>query len=336
MAAPAVAGAYPGIPHQFYGSVGFADGVAALDGTTIEAKIGDEVIVSVPTKDGKYGYNPNLFYVTDPDNNRNGSEIQFFVNGLNALSSIIFSNGKIENLNLLLASVKTGTLENVVGTVVTDEEVVIVPDTPTIVKMGNDLEVALSPSGTEGTNAVINKIEKLADDFFTGATAIISGNNLLNAYEIKVTGDNLTIDITMTYDDSSVDESTIKPYRFDGSGWVAITPFTIDKVGNTLTFSIASAQTPYAIFGETAEASSPPPAGGGSPGGGGGGIIASSPASTAIVGDINGNLKVDKYDFALMMAVWGRTGTGLAADLNNDGTVDKYDFALLMVNWSIS
>ncbi|MFH2144060.1 MAG: dockerin type I domain-containing protein [Bacteroidota bacterium] len=327
--------AYPGIPHQFYGTVKFADNVSALDGTTVEAKIGSAVIVSVSTKDGKYGYNPNLFYVVDPDNNRSGSEIQFFVNGLDSESVATFSNGKIENLNLLLANVSTGILNNPAGTVITSEQVVVVPGTPTVMNVGSGLSVSLSPSGTEGTSAMIDKIEKLGSSFFSGATAIMAGDTLLNGYEIKITGDNLTITVTMSYDDSLVDESTIKPYRFDGTTWVAL-PFTIDKVANTITFTISSAQTPYSVFGETLTETSPPSPGGGGGGGGGGGITTPSTTTGTVVGDVNGNGKVDKYDFALMMSDWGKTGTGLASDLNGDGKVDKYDFSLLMVNWSIS
>jgi len=336
---PVLALAFPGIPHQFYGSVKFADDKAALDGTVVEAKIGDVSIVTVPTKDGSYGYNPDLFYVTDLDSNntRSGDEIQFFVNGLDTDSSVVFSNGKIQNLDLSLPSVNIGTSDNAVGTVVTDETVVIVPNTPTVINMGSgDLSVSLSPSGTDGTSAVINKIEKLD----SGNIAILSGNNLLNAYEIKVTGNNLTISVTMKYNDSTVDENTIKPYIFDGSNWIEITSPapTIDKVANTLTFTISSAQTPYAIFGKMAEASSTSVSSGNTSSGGGGGIVASN-ATTAtngtVIGDINGNSKVDKYDFALMMSDWGETEIDLAADLNNDGKVDKYDFSLLMVNWSI-
>ena len=54
---------------------------------------------------------------------------------------------------------------------------------------------------------------------------------------------------------------------------------------------------------------------------------------TITVGDSNKDGKVDKYDFALMMANWGRVGTN-SADLNNDKKVDKYDFSLLMANWN--
>jgi len=335
MISPVLALAFPGIPHQFYGSVKFADDKSALDGTTVEAKIGNAT-TTVPTKDAKYGYNPDLLYVTDPDNTRSGDEIQFFVNGLNVAPNVIFSNGKIQNLDLSLPSVSIGTLDNAVGAVVVDEPVVVVPDTPTVVNIGSDLSVSLSPSGTSGTNAVIDKIEKLE----SGNVAILAGNDLLNAYEIKVTGKDLSITVTMKYDDSAVDENTIKPYIFDGSNWVEITSPApvIDKVANTLTFTISSAQTPYAIFGEIAQAAVTPVVtpGGGSPGGGGSSYTtAEDTTSTSLVGDINGNSTVDKYDFALMMSTWGQTEVGLAADLNSDGKVDKYDFSLLMVNWSI-
>ena len=71
-----------------------------------------------------------------------------------------------------------------------------------------------------------------------------------------------------------------------------------------------------------------------SSGGSSGGSGSSSPSPTASsVGDMNGDAKVNKYDFALMMSNWGKTGTNVA-DLNNDNVVNKYDFALLMARWS--
>jgi len=66
---------------------------------------------------------------------------------------------------------------------------------------------------------------------------------------------------------------------------------------------------------------------------GGGGVPTLVP-QTSIKGDITGDGKVDKYDFSLMMANWGKTGPN-DCDLNNDNKVDKYDFALLMSNWNI-
>ena len=72
---------------------------------------------------------------------------------------------------------------------------------------------------------------------------------------------------------------------------------------------------------------------GGGGGGGGGGTPPITP-TTGKTGDANGDGKIDKYDFALMMADWGKTGTN-ACDFNGDGKVDKYDFALLMSKWGL-
>jgi len=67
-----------------------------------------------------------------------------------------------------------------------------------------------------------------------------------------------------------------------------------------------------------------------------GGVAYIPPKPTTIItGDINGDGKVDKYDFALMMANWGKIGAN-TSDLNNDGKVNKYDFAILMANWTIA
>jgi len=87
--------------------------------------------------------------------------------------------------------------------------------------------------------------------------------------------------------------------------------------------------TKFATYTQTAI---PTPASSGGGGGGGGGGSYTSPPSS-IKGDINKDNKVDKYDFALIMANWGKTGSN-DSDLNGDNKVDKYDFALLMLNWS--
>ncbi len=75
----------------------------------------------------------------------------------------------------------------------------------------------------------------------------------------------------------------------------------------------------------------PPSTGGG--GGGGGGNI--TPPAAPIIGDSDGNGKVDIIDFALMMSNWGKNGINVS-DLNNDSKVDIIDFALLMAHWSIN
>ncbi|MFA5072228.1 MAG: hypothetical protein WC511_07830, partial [Candidatus Pacearchaeota archaeon] len=56
-------------------------------------------------------------------------------------------------------------------------------------------------------------------------------------------------------------------------------------------------------------------------------------STNVLIGDLNNDQKVDKYDFSLMMANWGKTGA-IIGDLNNDQKVDKYDFSLIMANWN--
>jgi hypothetical protein len=58
-----------------------------------------------------------------------------------------------------------------------------------------------------------------------------------------------------------------------------------------------------------------------------------STSDKKVIGDLNNDSKVDKYDFSLMMSNWGKTGTAIG-DLNNDSKVDKYDFSLMMSNWN--
>ena len=413
---PVLVFAAPGIPHQFYGTVSFANGVVAPDGTLIEAKIDGQTIAACPVKDGKYGYNPILCFVTDPNDNRwqNGGEIiHFFVNNLNTEETVNFEKGASTKLDFSLSNVTTG---DITGEINSTTTVIVVPGTPTTIKISDNLNVSLT--STNSTNAVVKKIEKLGISFFSGATAILAGQNLLNGYEISITGDNIEIFVTMKYDDTGIDENTIAPYKFNGTSWEPIEPFSQNTIANTISFKISSAATPYAVFGSTVQAI---PSAGGTTGGGDGSAADTSapsisnvnvdigrttatitwqtnkssiswitygittaygkeiktvsystshslrienlfPATTyhyqvrskdasgntrqyadktfttsavQIKGDINDDGTVDKYDFALMMSDWGKTGLNILSDLNNNGKVDKYDFSLLMVNWSI-
>lgn len=85
--------AAPGIPNRFYGYVNFINGPAP-DGTIVEAKINGITVSSTTTVSGKYGYAPNIFDVTDPDNNRAGKTISFFVSGVDTGETAVFTNGK--------------------------------------------------------------------------------------------------------------------------------------------------------------------------------------------------------------------------------------------------
>ena len=404
-----------GIPHQFYGEVKFAENRPAPNGLIVEAKIGDESVATTTTqRNGKYGYSP-LFFVTDPYNNWARETINFFVEGIDTGESATFVNGEHTKMDFLIRRLNIGTITKA-ETQTIEEQFLITPAIPAVIKVGDKLLNVNISSQTNTTTTI--KIQKLKSDFFTGATAILSGQNLLNAFEIKITG-NVSIKVIMSYDDTGIDEGTIAPYRFDGTSWVPI-EYLRDKVANTITFNIP-AQTPYAIFGSPiAYQPTLGPTGGPTGGGGGGGagdttapsiseinvvpgideatitwktdepsiswvvygtttdygkeikttnttshsltLTDLSPATLyhyqiksrdsagntgsssdktfttkakPLKGDINNDGKVDKYDFALMMANWGKIGAN-TSDLNNDGKVDKYDFAILMANWTIT
>jgi len=102
---PSVVFAIPGLPHQFYGTV-TVNGSPAENGTKVEVKIGSAVIVSKITADGKYGYTPNVVMITDPDGNRAGQTIAFFVEGVDTGKTAVFSGGTLTKLDL---SVTTST-----------------------------------------------------------------------------------------------------------------------------------------------------------------------------------------------------------------------------------
>ncbi len=83
--------ALPGLPHQFYGSVR-VNGVSAPDNNIITGVIeGDEYLTI--TKGGKYGSNPNSFFIEDPDGDREGKQINFLMDGLQVGSSVFANNG---------------------------------------------------------------------------------------------------------------------------------------------------------------------------------------------------------------------------------------------------
>jgi len=69
--------AAPNMPHQFYGTVNFDSG-SAPNGLLVEAKIDNVVVGTSVTNDGKYGYSP-VFYITDPEGNRNNKTIKFYL-----------------------------------------------------------------------------------------------------------------------------------------------------------------------------------------------------------------------------------------------------------------
>ena len=94
------ASAIPGVPHQFYGSVEGSNGVSAPDGLLITAKIDGTEVAATTTSGGSYGLNDNIFYVQDPNGDRVGKTIEFFVES-EKVAEYTFQNGKSTELNLI-------------------------------------------------------------------------------------------------------------------------------------------------------------------------------------------------------------------------------------------
>jgi hypothetical protein len=318
---PVLVWAVPAIPHQFYGTVSFASG-STPDGLLVEARVDGVFMGSTITKDGKYGYDP-LFKAYDNSGTLTGKTISFYVAGIDTGETAVFSNGDSTNLNLTVPG-KIGTITKSEGDVIENETVAVASTSPMNIKMGESLNITIS--STVNTNAIIEKIEKLS----FGNVAVFSGKNLLNAFDIKITGENLNILVTMKYSDAGIDEDTIIPYWFNttSNSWVAITDNVfVDKNANTITFTISSGQTTYAVFGQV-----PTPSGGG-------GATTPTPTPTPLSAqaqkvDANKDNKIDILDFNSLMVSWGSTIAGTIADFNGDNKVDIFDFNLLMIYWT--
>lgn len=333
--APSLVLAAPGIPHQFYGTTTFENGTTS-DGLTVEAKVNGVVVGTSATKGGKYGINPDLLMLSKSNGEWMGETAKFYVAGIDTGETYILERGGYTNLPLTVPG-SVGVISKSATDTVSSITVAVTPTLPTSVAMGDLLTVNINSFGS--TNATIEKIEKLSISFFTGATAALSGNNVLNAYEIKITGTGLSISVVMRYSDAGIDETSIKPYRFDGSSWVAITPFIRDTTANTITFNVGAAATPYVVFGSQALVASSSGSSGGGGGGGGGVIIPTTPTlplSAAVQKvDANKDNKIDVLDFNILMVNWGSTSANNAVDFNSDGKVDVFDFNLLMINWTL-
>jgi len=118
------------------------------------------------------------------------------------------------------------------------------------------------------------------------------------------------------------------------SGWTSdgiVSPATCVVSAGLCTFSATKASY-YAVYHVATTNTGSNTSSGGGGGGvdwGQGGYI---PPVVISVGNIKGYGVVNEYDFSILMADWGNTGSS-SADLNKDGVVNEYDLSLLMANW---
>ena len=87
-----------GVPHQFYGKA-LIDGQKAPDNLFVTAEIGGTQVAATTVSNGTYGYSPDIFYIQDPDEDRNGKTISFYIEGEKAAEHQ-FRNGYSTRLDL--------------------------------------------------------------------------------------------------------------------------------------------------------------------------------------------------------------------------------------------
>lgn len=100
---------FPGVPHNFWGTVKNQQGVPIADGTIIKAIVDNESYYST-VMNGIYGFNETTypsnppFFVEDPYNNNEGKRIYFYVGGINTTQTALFLNGGDTHLDLVVRS----------------------------------------------------------------------------------------------------------------------------------------------------------------------------------------------------------------------------------------
>lgn len=231
----------PQLPQILYGTSKI-NNVGTPVGTVITAKVnGVERGRIITTEIGKYGgQSANQDKLLIQGDITEGDTVEFFAFGMKADQTASFKSGEVveKNLTWTLPSITSnGTIQNIV--------ILLIPNLiVTVASPGLTLNI----SSDTTMNATIENVTQLGSGFFTGVFSVESGTIVLNAYEINITG-NVSVKVTFAYNDTRIDESTIRPVTFNGTSWNPITPFTIDTAANTVTFTITGGATPYAIFG---------------------------------------------------------------------------------------
>lgn len=61
--------------------------------------------------------------------------------------------------------------------------------------------------------------------------------------------------------------------------------------------------------------------------------VSPAPSITTKPGDIDGNDRVDIFDYNILLTNFNKTGSGIQGDLNNSGKVDIFDYNVLLTNF---
>jgi len=107
----AFANGLPALPHAFYGTIKYTDGIDVEAGKVITAKVGGVTYGSYTIhEDGHYGDNTKNDYLLVQGEIDDGAAIHFYVGGQKAEETFPFHSGWTTNLNLTVAPTVTVTL----------------------------------------------------------------------------------------------------------------------------------------------------------------------------------------------------------------------------------
>lgn len=231
--------AIPQLPEAYYGDLTL-DGSPTPAGTSVatvfnEGAVGYIITEQIGSYGGPSGTDPKLLVQGDIAEE---GIIEMYINGFKADQTDTFQSGSITNLDLTAIS----------PTDFSDARCVSVPGATTEINV-NGLTVEISSENLETCN--VEDVSEISSGFVLSNYGILAGQNLLAAFEISITGD-VDIIATMSYDDTGIDESTVRPYKFVNGKWTVIPDSDIistDTTANTITFRVSPGGTPYAAFG---------------------------------------------------------------------------------------
>ena len=334
---PLITLAAPGIPHQFYGTVSYSNGSAVLSGT-VKAKIDGVVVATGSITNGKYGYNPNLFFVTDPDSNRVGKIIMFFVNDVDTGVTASFSNGGYneKNLEFNIAQVEVapsglanlldnGTI-SVSGTTANANSATFAQIVVINVAVGGETNTVTVPKDTIITKTgggTFNANDLTASSVTSSSlSGLGTGVVVKGALQWGIASLGLTFSTPITikiYVGTSLDGQTLNVQRSTtgSSGWTndgIVVPATCVVTSGYCSFSATQAS--YYATSQTTTTT-----------------VTTTLSAAAQKVDANKDNKIDVLDFNTLMVNWGKTTANNVADFNGDGKVDIFDFNMLMINW---
>ncbi len=255
----------PKLPHSFYGTAE-VKGDPVPNRTTIVAKVDGEEKGSITTDNGSYGGPGGLDKKLRVQNVQEpNATIKFYINNIPANENATFKSGEISNLNLTW---------NIPGQIPGQPGRGFLCRQGTTITVEKDT-ITVNLTCSRAVNAIVNNVSQIGNQIIRNNPNPNGLQSASQPHEVKVRGP-VTTTVTMSYDDSGINENTVSPFKFTEGSWNPLRGNPVverDTQNNKVTFRIPRARTPYALFAEesTSDSETSPSTGGGGGGGGGAG-----------------------------------------------------------------